>query len=302
MARIIANGSWDLLHCQGSHAVVAFISMLAARRRNLPYVLTFHSGGYSSHLRSGIAPALRQLLRPLLLHAERLICVSDFEARHFQRQLRLAPQRFTVVPNGANLGEPSVRVASQPQRPLILSVGRLERYKGHHHVLAALPEVIKLCPQAQLRIAGNGPFEPNLRRLARRLGVEDRVEIKQVATGDHENMAQLLSQAAVVTIMSEYESQSIAAYEALAAGKALLVAPTSALRELADRGMARAVPHCADPVAVARSIVDALRSPLPPAQVSLPTWDQCAERMLDIYREALAVRRCSSAASGSASS
>src|SRR5690606_38221328 len=125
--------------------------------------------------------------------------------------------------------------------PLILSVGRLEAYKGHQRVIAALPHVLEAVPTAQVRIAGTGPYEHELRRLAERLGVTPRVEIAAVPAGDRGAMAGLLQRASVVTLLSEYEAQAIAVTEAVALGRPVVVAYAAGLMEFADRGLARGV-------------------------------------------------------------
>ena len=54
VARVVAHGDWDVLHVQSYHTFVAPLAMLAAVRRNLPFVVTFHGGGHSSKLRSAL--------------------------------------------------------------------------------------------------------------------------------------------------------------------------------------------------------------------------------------------------------
>src|SRR5581483_3758019 len=96
--REVAQGSWDVVHCQGYHTLVPALAMLAARRTAKPYVLTFHSGGHSSRVRQTLRGAQAALLAPLLTHAAWLIAVSRFEADLFRARLRLPAERFAVVP------------------------------------------------------------------------------------------------------------------------------------------------------------------------------------------------------------
>ena len=282
--RTIAGGGWDLLHCQGYHTLVPPLAMLAARRAAMPYVLSFHSGGHSSPLRTSLRVAQQATLRPLLARAERLIAVSQFEAELFQQRLRLPHERFVVIPNGASLPQPGTTSGPDPARPLIASVGRLERYKGHHRVIAALPGVLEVCPGARLRVVGSGPYEADLRRLAESLGIADRVEIGPIPPTDRQGMATLLAEASLVTLLSDYEAHPIAALEALGLGRPVLVTRTSGLSELADRGLAKAVPLESPPSIVSAAIIDQLRAPLMPARVELPTWDDCAAELLTLYR------------------
>lgn len=50
-----------------------------------------------------------------------------------------------------------------PGSPLVLSVGRLAKYKGHHRILNALPALSKLSPKARLGLIGSSPYEQRLR-------------------------------------------------------------------------------------------------------------------------------------------
>jgi glycosyltransferase involved in cell wall biosynthesis len=52
--KIVSEGDWDVVHCQGFHTFVPPIAMLAAQRAGIPYMLSFHSGGHSSGLRHSI--------------------------------------------------------------------------------------------------------------------------------------------------------------------------------------------------------------------------------------------------------
>ena len=282
--RAITRGGWDLVHCQGYHTLTAPLAMRAAAAAGIPYLVTLHSGGHSSPFRNLIMRFQWKALRPQLARAERLVAVSGFEAEFFADRLRLPRDRFAVIPNGSNLPKVSPARASEAG-PLIASVGRLERYKGHHRVLAAFPRVLERFPGARLRIAGSGPQAQRLRRMADALGIADRVTVGPVPSSDRKAMASLLSQAALVVLLSEYESQAIAVHEALTLGRPVLVAYTSALRELADRSLAAAVPADASADEIAAAIIRQLQQPRIAATFQLPTWDECASALFAVYQE-----------------
>ncbi len=166
---------------------------------------------------------------------------------------------------------------------MIVSIGRLERYKGHHRVLAALPYIQKKLPDARLLILGAGPYEATLRRLAARLGVADSTEIRMIPPADRAGMATTLASVDVVALLSEYEAHPVAAMEALVARRPILVADTSGLRELAEAHLARAIPLHSAPADVARAILAQLSDPLIPTDVAIPTWQDCADALLAIY-------------------
>lgn len=281
----ISRRPCDVIHVQSYHTLIAPLAMLAALRVRVPYVVTFHGGGHSSRLRTKLRPAQRRFLRPLLARAARLVAVAPFEIELYGRELEIPAGHFSLIPNGADVEPhvPSVPIEDDADGPLIASVGRLERYKGHHRVLAAFPYVLAARPDARLWIAGSGPYEEPLRREARRLGIGESVEIKAAPTS--ESLAARLSRADLVVLLSEFETHPLAALEAVSLGRRLLVAHTTGLAELAEQGLARAVAAHSEPAAIAEAILEELEHPPDRAELRLPTWDECASGLLALYCE-----------------
>ena len=163
-----------------------------------------------------------------------------------------------------------------------MSCGRLERYKGHDLAVAAMPHVLREIPDARLWIAGRGPAEQELREQARRLGVAHRVDVG--ALSGRQAMADRLSGASLALMLSSFETQPLAALEALSLDVPLLVAANSGLAELASKGYARWVDREAPPQAHARAIVRQIRDPLPVRDFTLPSWDECASALAALYQ------------------
>ena len=282
---MIGQRRWDLVHCQGIHTPVPLLAMLSARRASLPYLVTFHSGGHSSRLRNAMRATQWRLAGPLLRRAVSLIAVSRFEAATLTRQARLEPNRVIVIRNGGALPPPRTGTAAIPGR--IVSSGRLERYKGHHRVIEALPHVMRAIPEAHLLILGSGRYETELIRLAGRLGVSGRVTIKHVAPADREGMATALAEASVVAALSDYEANPVAVMEALGVACPVVGYDIAGVGELVAEGWVRGVPRDATAAAVARELVAAMSSLAPPDRAQLPTWDSCADRLARVYLSAL---------------
>jgi glycosyltransferase involved in cell wall biosynthesis len=286
LGKAIRAGAWDIIHVQGFHTLVPPLAMWAAKRAGIPYVLTFHSGGHSSSVRNLARPLQAKLMRPLLASAAHLIGVSHFEADQFRAWLNLPADRFTVVPNGANL--PPVPDDFVPTgEDIILSVGRLEKYKGHHRIIEALPHVLTQRPSARLKILGVGEYQADLQRLADSLGLGDKVEITHVPPTERTGMARELLNASLVTLFSEYEAHPVAVMEAAALNRSILVADTSGLGEMARNGLAVAIPLDSTPHAIADAILRQLAAPHTPNPTALPTWDTCAAQLLGVYQHVL---------------
>ncbi len=284
----VLRGRYDVVHVQGVHTLVAPLAMLAALVRGVPYVLTFHTGGNSIRGREQVRGLQFRVLAPLLRRAAALIAVSEFEARRFEAVLGWQRGRIQVIRNGGSLPPSDV----QPAQPVeIATVGRLERYKGHHRAIEAMPLLRAAHPGIRLRILGAGSYEPELRALADRLGVADAVSIEFVAPDDRQAMADTLSRTSVVLLLSDYEAHPVAVMEALTLARPVVLLNTSGLTEIGEMGWAVGLPASAAPADVADAVTRQLAEPVLPDVALLPTWETCTEQLAVVLRDAAGTGR-----------
>jgi glycosyltransferase involved in cell wall biosynthesis len=275
------RAKYDVVHVQGVHTLVPPMAMLAALLRRRPYLLTFHTGGNSSSFRERARGTQWRVLAPLLRRADRLIGVSVFEGHRFDEVLGWAPGTITVIRNGGSLPAVDESVVRVPGR--IVSVGRVERYKGHHKAIEALPHLLRTHQEAHVQVLGSGPYEPDLLALADSLGVRDRVSVEFIPPVDRALMGERMASAGVMTLLSDYEAHPVAVMEALTAGTPAVVSRTSGLTELADMGWAVGVDQDATPEETAAAIARQLDDPLLPDPSILPTWETCVAGVADTY-------------------
>ena len=294
--REVVRGTWDIIHVQGFHTFVPPIAMLGAIRKSAPFAITFHSGGHSSRVRNVIRGAQRAILRPLIVQADQLIAVSEFEADYFARGLRVARERIVVVPNGAEIETPFDVAPASQSNPLILTIGRLERYKGHQRVIAAFKELLKKRPGANLVVLGEGPYKAQLSALVQQLGLEGRVTIGGIPPENRRQMGRVLSRASAVVLLSDYEAHPVAALEAIALGRPVLASNSTGFAEMAAKGLLRGVDPTSSPQAIAEAIIEELeRPPTSRRRVAINNWNDCAGALLAVYRETLRRRQAAGA-------
>jgi glycosyltransferase involved in cell wall biosynthesis/GT2 family glycosyltransferase len=284
--REMSRQPWDVVHVQSYHTFVAPLAMLRALTLGIPYVVTFHGGGHSSEARNKVRGLQRALLRPLLKRAERLVAVARFEIEEYGGELGIPAEKFALIPNGTDLAFSATGSANgKPEGPpAIASIGRLERYKGHHRVIDAFPFVLKREPEARLVIVGTGPYEEELRKQAQALGIAEKVEFTSTPPDQPAAMAELLQGISLVVLLSDFETHPLVALEAAAAGRRLLVADASGLGELAADGFARPIPLDESPEGVAEAVIEELAKPPQTKRPQLSSWDECAAELLTLYR------------------
>lgn len=287
LARHLCAGGYDVVHVQGVHTLVAPSALAAARRAGIPSVLTFHTGGHSSTLRGSIRVLQWRLLAPLLRSTDALVAVCEYERQSFGALLGRTESHIRLIRNGSEPLPVDHTAGRVEGSPLLLSVGRLERYKGHHRVLRAFPAILSQAPDARLVFVGSGPYENPLRAMANELGVADRVSIRSFGPETRGAMGKLVADADLMCLLSEYEAHPVAVMEALGAGTKALVADTSGLSELGRSGLVTTIALDAPAGDVADTMLALTRQPRCAAP-SMPSWDECATRLHSLYHEVTA--------------
>jgi glycosyltransferase involved in cell wall biosynthesis len=283
--RLTSGASWDIVHCQGVHTLVPPLAMLGAIRSRTPFFVTFHTGGHSSRLRQPLRKLQWLALAPLLRRAERLVAVSNFERTLFSAVPGISARRIVVIPNGGDLPLGDGRVIDIDPN-LIISLGRLERYKGHQRAIEALPTLSRRLPDVRLHIVGSGPYSEQLATRAQRLGVDDRVHISAIDSTDRDGMARLLASAAVVVLLSDYEAHAIAAIEAIALGRPVVVTDSTGLHDLVEANLAHGISPKAGHNEIAEAIHSEMVSPRP-REANIPTWDDAVDLLSDMYERTI---------------
>jgi glycosyltransferase involved in cell wall biosynthesis len=277
LAGLRAARDTDLTHVHSYHAGCGFAALSGFVR---PVVFTphYHGGGHSPQAEA-MHRGYRFVGRMLFRAARAVICVSGAERDAIVRDFPSLAGRTHVVPNGVD----TVAVRSaQPfagQPRTILSLGRLEPYKRVAVLLRALPA---MPADIRLVVIGQGSQRGELQRLARELGVTNRVRF--LGTIDTEEVHRWLRTASVLVSLSEHEAFGMAPVEAAAAGARVVLSDIPAHREITANHLG-AVSSLVDPdpAAVAAAVIDQLAA-ADRAEIDVPDWGQIAAKTLAVYR------------------
>lgn len=280
---LMHRGDYDVVHVQGVHTAVPPAALFVAQRAALPTVVTFHTGGHSSETRGALRAAQWRALAPLLRRADRLVAVCEYERDVFGDALGVERTSIALIRNGSEALPVDTSANVPSGDPLLVSVGRLEEYKGHHRILEAMPAILRRHPGARLVIVGRGPYEDALRQRICELSVQAFVDVRAFGVEERGALGKLIAGADVMCLLSEYEAHPVAVMEAIAAGTAALVADTSGMSELDRVGLVCAVPLDVTSEALADTALSLAARPRrePPR---LTTWDECTRAVLDLYR------------------
>ena len=304
----------DLVHSHTWYANAA--GHLAKLLYGIPHVMTAHSleplrPWKAEQLGGGYAVS-SWVERVAIEAADAVIAVSaGMKADVLAAYPLVAPERVHVVHNGIDTelfaprldGDAARSVGVDPDRPIVLFVGRITRQKGLPHLLRA---AASLQTSAQLVLCAASPDEPAIAAEVA-AGIEalnndrgDVIWLKEPLP--RPQLTALLTAATVFVCPSVYEPLGIVNLEAMACGTAVVASAVGGIPEVVvDGETGLLVPYdAADPagfenglaLAIDRLVADPARAERMGAAGRQRAerdfgWSAIAERTVEVYRSVL---------------
>jgi starch synthase len=304
----------DLVHSHTWYANMA--GHLAKLLYDVPHVVTSHSleplrPWKAEQLGGGYALS-SWAERTAVLSADAVIAVSEgMRADVISAYPEVDPHRVHVVHNGIDTEMFSPRPDDallrrhgiDPQRPIVVYVGRITRQKGLPHLLAAAAE---LQPAAQLVLCASAPDTPEIAAEVERAVTE----LQKTRTGvvwirdplPRPDLVGLLSSSTVFVCPSVYEPLGIVNLEAMACGAPVVASAVGGIPEVVvDGETGLLVPfNPQSPEQLAQGLAGAIEKVLadPKAAAEMGRrgreravasfgWPQIAQRTVELYQQVL---------------
>jgi len=287
------------------HMGLPAIPLALARER---YLFTFHAPVWrellSERQRSYRLPAgtqatavsaLRRAESMVASRASATVVLSEFMRGELALLDRRAAERATRIPGGIDTRRfhPGPEDCSDrfDHRPVLFTARRLTPRTGVDEMIRAMPLIAESRPDACLRIAGTGPLEGELRKLAGELGVGDAVEFLG-RISDTELVDSYRGASLVVLPTRELEGFGLTTAEALACGAVVVGTPAGATPELLCPVDPALVTKDVSAPAIASGVLQLLAQPGRLAQirkralqrvVPAMSWDRVADNYLELY-------------------
>lgn len=284
LRKALADVPVDVVHAHGLRAgLVAVLARPAA-----PLVVTWHN----AVLARGVRGRLSRIVERIVARNVRVALGASADLVERAAALGAADARLAPVAAPA-LPAPRRRRAAVraefgvgPDRPLILSVGRLHPQKRYDILVDAAARWRTRNPAPAVVIAGSGPA---YLQLAARIST---ARAPVTLLGHRTDVADLLAGADLAVVTSDWEARQLFAQEALRAGVPLVATAVGGLPELVGDDALLVPPGDVDAVDVAvRDLLDddARRSELArrgaDRAATWPTEADTVAALLDVYAE-----------------
>jgi glycosyltransferase involved in cell wall biosynthesis len=247
LARDLDQSVPALIHVQ--HRCLLPLARWFSARWKCPVVLSVHdylNQGESLHCDQSFPSAV--------------VAVSESVRDELLSRSLLSPERVHVIHGGVAVPDPDAPslVLDTRHAPVIGTAGPLEAAKGLKYFLAAAPIVLRDQPLAQFLIAGAGPEERNLRRLARELGVNSSVTFVPSIS----DFAVSLDAMDVYVLPSLKQGLGTIMLEAMARAIPVIATSSGGVYSVVDDGATGMLVPPSDSQSLAQKILELLQDPL----------------------------------------
>lgn len=287
LASFLKEHPADVLH---SHFQVgtflAILLKLTGRVRSI--VRTVHVNrewerGWNGPVQQLIIRSFISVLFPLCVDMEASVSGSAAAVLNKRLVARMLRKRTPVIYNSIPFSW-QVRNASPAEsdrsgkRFVVGTVGRLTEQKGHSYLLEAIPHVLKEVPETVFWVIGDGPLMNDLKTQARRLGIENAIDL----LGKRDDVHALFDQMDLFVLPSLYEGLPTVVLESMAHGVPVLGTAIAGTRELIEHQSNGWLVSACDPQALAQAIVYALRHPEERDRVAQAAWQTVQEFRIEV--------------------
>jgi 1,2-diacylglycerol 3-alpha-glucosyltransferase len=227
---VLNASSFDLVHIH-TPFLAHYAGVRFAARAGIPVIATYHTF-FEEYLHHYVPLLPRPIGRVLARRFTRSQCAqlaAIVAPSEPMRALLLdygVTTRIDVIPTGlpadrylpGNGARFRAIFGIDPERPLLLYVGRVAHEKNIEFLLHAFVALRRVRPGALLAIAGEGPAREHLQSLVARLGLSNDVQF--IGYLDRERgLADCYAAADVFVFASRTETQGLVLLEALAQGR-----------------------------------------------------------------------------------
>jgi len=185
----------------------------------------------ASSMLSIIGPLFEKII--IRLHADTIHAVSNATKKDIIKVN--AKSKIIVIPNGVDLSNYNNLKVNIDYQKYVVFIGRLVVNKNLDTVISSFKEVISAIPEAKLIVIGSGPKLNEWKKMVSDMGLHSNIEFTGYIS--QEDKMDLLSKCSALVLPSTVEGQPIAALEAFAMSKPLLLSDIEPSYEIVTEGV-----------------------------------------------------------------
>lgn len=264
--QIIKQENIEVIHC-GRCLPEGFIGYLINKTMGIPYICFIHGEDVET---AATSRELSWIVKKALSGAKYLVCNSQNTATILLNTWHTASAKTKVINPGVDTKRfvpaeynSEIRTAlGWNERPVILTVGRLQERKGHDMMIKALPAIKEQVPDILYAIIGDGEQRPLLDSLVNKLGLIENVMFMSEISDDQ--MIQCYQQCNLFilpnrTVGRDIEGFGMVLVEAQACGKPVIAGNSGGTAETMLVGESGYIVDCTSVGSMVEQIIPILK-------------------------------------------
>lgn len=235
----------------------------------------------------------RRLYKTFLLKQARAVTASSHFLAEATAGYTDPGKKIEIIPFGVDPGMFTQSKKSQGDGVGLSFIKRLEPKYGPEFLIRALPMIVQKHPKVRVLIVGGGSLEPDLRQLASRLGVSDKVDF--VGPVPHSEVPHYLRLTDILVMPSIYHSETlgVVAIEAMAMGIPVVASRVGGVPEVVGDGTTGFLVPPGAPQEISKAVLNLIEDPALRKQMGENgarraaegfDWHRNASDMAKIYR------------------
>ncbi|MDI9624711.1 MAG: glycosyltransferase family 4 protein [Methanothermobacter sp.] len=301
------NYDADIVHAHFSTPPAEIAALLYAKKKKIPFVLTYHGDWQESFgsitRRIPLYFYNKFLIRRVLDSTDLVIVPSKYYINE-SRFLGKYKDKITVIPNGINIEDFEIPLEKEEcrqklgltrDRNIILFLGNLIQYKGPDILIKAMKLIVEKIPNTELILVGSGPMERELKRLSKNLNIEEHIMFAGFV-GDSFKKALYYKAADIFCLPSTMSTESfgIVNLEAMTCGLPIIASKIGGIPDVIKNGKTGLLVPPKNPDALSDAIIRLLEDTELARKMGYNgkkmveknyTWDKVAKITERVYEE-----------------
>ena len=283
---IAERQSFDVIHAHDWMTV--FAGLYAKEKSGKPLVLHIHSLEFD---RSGkhVNQNIYYVERFGMVAAVHIIAVSHYTKNMIVKHYGINPDKISVVHNAVSRTEAGTmyHVEKNPDKKIILFLGRITFQKGPDYFVEAAAKVLKKIPEVTFVMAGSGDMMPRMIERVAELGIGKNFHFTGFLQGTE--VEQIFTMSDLYIMPSVSEPFGISPLEAMIYDVPVIISRQSGVAEILHHALKV---DFWDVNEIANKIIAILKYPSLVAEIVEKSreelhnvrWETAAEKIVEIYR------------------
>lgn len=266
LIRLIHQNKYDLVHVHSSKA--GFLGRVAAKINRVPTVYTpngFYFLDASHPVKEKFFLSLEKIAGRL---TDKLIAVSDGEARQAITRGVISPQKLVIIPNAINFREfePDLdakhntrsRLGISPDSPIVGTVSRFIPQKNPFALVRSFAHIHQALPNVHFVWCGEGDMRSDTEQLAENLGIASAISF----LGYQDNIKDIMNTFDVFMLASVFEGLPYTILEAMALALPVVATDVIGSQDIVKDGETGFLVKCSpsQPYDLAESVIVLLKN------------------------------------------